>query len=527
MSSTEPRNNGRNSTLATVSRYAPVSILVLLISTYIVVFGTLTWQQQSNFGTFDYDMGIYDQGIWLLSRFEEAFLTVRGIHFFGHHVNFITLLIVPFYWLGADPHFLYIFQTIVMALGAVPVWLITLHLLGNRWIALAPAAAFLLYPSLGWINWWHFHPDALAITPLLFSWYFMLARRWALFAFCIALSLSAKEDVAIAVAAMGVIIAFSAVVNKYRFKKYFKEPEQTGNLASKATHTFNKTIYIGLGTALVGIAWWELCSKVLLPYFNGYSAGAFYASFFPGFGNTPFEVLSTIINNPSLLIEKISSDEHLTYYLEIFAPTGFLALLSPVTWIAAPQLLVNSISAHSYTHQFQYHYTSIVLTGIFLGSIHTIAWARKYCEWLKVILPVFLLLTSVYTHVQWSPSPLGKSFKSGVWAKPNEKHEVIRTALKLVPDNANVTATYYIVPHLTHRKKIYGFPNPFRVVYWGHDGTNGHDPGEVDHLVIDTQLTGSHRDLYEDLVGEDGPFEVILSSKNIELARRKNFLVSE
>jgi hypothetical protein len=26
-------------------------------------------------------------------------------------------------------------------------------------------AAFLLYPTLQWINWWHFHPDALIVAP--------------------------------------------------------------------------------------------------------------------------------------------------------------------------------------------------------------------------------------------------------------------------------------------------------------------------------------------------------------------------
>ena len=39
--------------------------------------------------------------------------------------------------------------------------------LGEGWLALPLAAAYLLYPSLEWINWWHFPPDALIITPLL------------------------------------------------------------------------------------------------------------------------------------------------------------------------------------------------------------------------------------------------------------------------------------------------------------------------------------------------------------------------
>ena len=74
---------------------APARVLVGMIAAYVAVFGTLTWQQQSNFGTFGFDMGIYDQGIWLVSRGRTPFVTVRGLNYFGHHVNLITLLLVP------------------------------------------------------------------------------------------------------------------------------------------------------------------------------------------------------------------------------------------------------------------------------------------------------------------------------------------------------------------------------------------------------------------------------------------------
>src|SRR5437773_8159112 len=101
---------------------APARVLVGMIAAYVAVFGSLTWAQQSNFGTFGFDMGIYDQGIWLVSRFKNPFDTVRGLNYFAHHVNIITLAFVPFYWLGAGPHFLYAVETLAMALGAVPIW---------------------------------------------------------------------------------------------------------------------------------------------------------------------------------------------------------------------------------------------------------------------------------------------------------------------------------------------------------------------------------------------------------------------
>ena len=82
---------------AALRRPEPRAVLMAMMAAYVLVFGTLTWRQQSNFGTFGFDMGIYDQAIWLLSRLKEPFVTVRGLNYFGHHVNPVTVLFVPFY----------------------------------------------------------------------------------------------------------------------------------------------------------------------------------------------------------------------------------------------------------------------------------------------------------------------------------------------------------------------------------------------------------------------------------------------
>ena len=152
-------------------------------------------------------MGIFDQGIWLLSRFKDPFVTIRGLEYFGNHVNVTTVLLVPFYWLGAGPLFLSELQTVALALGAVPVWLIARDRLRSAWAALAIAVAYLLYPSIEWVNWWHFHPDALAVTPLLFAYWFAGRGRWKAYAVAVALVLFAKEDAAMVVVVLGLLVA--------------------------------------------------------------------------------------------------------------------------------------------------------------------------------------------------------------------------------------------------------------------------------------------------------------------------------
>ena len=500
-------------------QFAPQFVLASVIGAYIVVFGVLTWNQQSNFGTFGFDMGIYDQGIWLLSRFEDPFITVRGLPYFGHHANFITLLFVPFYWLGAGPRFLYLAETVMLAAGAIPLWLIGRHLLKNAWIALLPATAYLLYPSLQWINWWHFHPDALIITPLLFAWWFARIESWRLFAVAIILALLAKEDAAIAVAVMGVLITIRAYFSDN--KKLKAEPGHKHRIVHVLSYARSKSgFFAGLSTITAGIGWWIICTKLIIPYMND-GVGPFYSQLFPGFGNSPLEVLKTIITNPSSLIAAVTTSEHMVYYTKLFSPTVFLSLFSPATLIAAPQLLINSISAHGYTHDIRYHYNAVVIVGIFLGTVETIAWVGKRWMVVKLVLPIVVLITAVVANIHWSPSPLGDAYNTGIWAQPQEKHRALRAALDLIPADAAVTASYYIVPHLTHRKLIYEFPNPFRVANWGIAGENGGNPDDVDYLVIDIRHTGNDTELYERLISETGPYQLIFSDDNIHVAKRK------
>ncbi|MEY2471668.1 MAG: hypothetical protein QOK28_997, partial [Actinomycetota bacterium] len=297
----------------------PLFVLGFMIAVYVVVFGTLTWRQQSNFGTFGFDMGIYDQGIWLVSHFKEPFVTVRGLNYFGHHVNLITLLFVPAYWLGAGPHFLYVVETLAMAAGAIPIWLLTRDKT-DAWTALVPAGAYLLYPSLEWINWWHFHPDALIITPLLFAWWCASRQNWRGFMIAVAAALLAKEDAALAVFVMGIVL----VVRGER--KW------------------------GLRTLAAGVLWFLVATQLIIPIANG-GKEAFYEELFPGYGHSMKEILWTLVRHPSRTYRFAVLTDRLKYYRQLLYPVAGLGLAAPlVLLIGGPQLLVNVVSAHQPTH---------------------------------------------------------------------------------------------------------------------------------------------------------------------------------
>jgi uncharacterized membrane protein len=475
-----------------VLRRAPILLLVLMIAVYVALFGTLTWRQHANYGTFGFDMGIHDQGIWLTSRFEDPFVTVRGMNYYGHHVNLISILYVPFYWLGGGPELLSITQAMALALGAVPLWLLTRRRTGSGWIALVPAAAWLLHPSVEWIAWWHWHPEAMAITPLLFAWWFAVERRWVWFTAMVVLALSAKEDVALAVAAMGVVLLMPRVVRARR---------------------------PGVLVALGGVAWFALCTRVVIPAILG--ATPFYErTLFPEFGDSIGSVAWGIVSNPGKVLSTVFEGSRIEYYTQLLAPFGFLSLLGlPVLLIAGPQVLVNVLSSLPGTYDIRFQYSSMVIVGVALAGVEALGRMARH-RTLLLAATALMAVGAVAANVAWSPSPMGRSYDTGVWSPRVPKHDAFDTAIEHVPADAGVSATYFLVPHLTHRREVYEWPNPWVLGNWGQSGETRPDPDTIDYIVIDRALD-QEGVLFEQLTGPDGDYEIVFDESSVVVAKRR------
>jgi uncharacterized membrane protein len=469
----------------------PLRVTVGLVAAYVYVFGTLTWRQQTHFATFGFDMGIYDQGIWLLSRFQEPFVTVRGLNYFGHHLNPVTLLFVPAYWLGAGPHFLYAVETIWIAAGAIPVYLLARDRLGEPWFGTALAGCYLLYPSLEWMNWWHFHPDTLAITPLLFAWWFATVGRWRGFWIAVVFALAAKEDAALAVFVLGLVVAW-----RYRRRT-------------------------GLVAAGIGAAWFVMATRFAIPRANG-GLAPLYADLFPGYGDSVFEIMRNMVLHPDRLWRSATSTGPtgaVSYYWKLLAPVAMLPLLGlPLLLVAAPQALVNVVSGHSPTHDIRYHYSAIVAAGVFLATIEGIRLFRPGV--VRAFVVGAVVASSVAANMVWSPSPLSAMYDSGIWARePSATQAAKEAAVSLVPADAGVSATYYFVPHLTHRRHVFEWPNPWVVTNWGVPGSDPPRPRDADYLVLDRTVLGTSEDLFDELTSRT--FRIIFERDGIVVARRR------
>ena len=84
----------------------------------------------------------------------------------------------------------------------------------------------------------------------------------------------------------------------------------------------------------------------------------------------------------------------------------------------------------------------------------------------------------------------------------------------------SVAATYNFVPHLTHRRNIYTFPNPWQPSNWGVRGEGQHDPDTVDWLIIDRTTLGADLSVLLDGILATGDWEIQSTSDDVLIARR-------
>jgi hypothetical protein len=128
------------------------------------------------------------------------------------------------------------------------------------------------------------------------------------------------------------------------------------------------------------------------------------------------------------------------------------------------------------------------------------------------------------SNVAWSPSPLNNQlYHSGIWElTSNAETRTIDQMVHMVPPTAAVSATYDIVPHLSHRDQIYTWPNPWIRSYYGTSDTEpAESPRGINYLVLNiSSLPQSTLVELKLLTRPGGPFHVILQSNQALLARR-------
>src|SRR3954469_13547543 len=99
-------------------------MVVIVVVAFALGYAAYGLLRHWHFDSGAYDLGIFDQVVWHLSRFEIPASTVRGYsNILGDHFSPILALLAPLYWIAPGPETLIVAQAVLLALSIVPVFI--------------------------------------------------------------------------------------------------------------------------------------------------------------------------------------------------------------------------------------------------------------------------------------------------------------------------------------------------------------------------------------------------------------------
>jgi uncharacterized membrane protein len=441
------------------------------------------------FGIYTFDFGIFDQGLWLLSRFEDPFVTLRGLNLFADHSSYVMVLLTPIYWVWADPRVLLVLTVVAIAVSGPLLYAIGRRVGLRPALAAAISLAFLVHPAVRWQTWDNFHPEVLVLPLLLGALVWVLDERpwWAVG--LVSLALLTKEDAALVVVPFGLWVAW-------------RTREHTA----------------GLAMAGLGVAAFTLNFLVLLPFFSP-TGDVLYTGRYSDYGSSAFGIIGGVATNPGSVLGDATRSEALTYLRDMVltAPTS---LASPIVLaLGVPITLANILSTHIYQIDIRYHYTVYLLAVTGIAAVYGARWLQdRAARGLGYAAIVVVVAVAAFAGLGPGPS-------RGAWGGIEDAGAIGAALDRIGPDDV-VSANSTLAVHLAHRQVVYRFPNPFRELDYGTPSIPYDPPAaDVEWIVLDpvrmANFTYATETLEELLAQRGMQWETVISTEEVLLLHRR------
>ncbi|MCH7688845.1 MAG: DUF2079 domain-containing protein, partial [Planctomycetes bacterium] len=464
--SSRPSEGERSTELSVQASRTPVTVW-LFVGLYAVVFITMNWQLYEGLQVPHGDSAMYEEHLWNVTHGKGFRSYLDGGLFLGEHLQLIHLLLIPLHFLWPSHLLLEVCESLALAAGAVPVYRMARRHCGSHQTAVWLAAAYLLYFPMQFldiaIDLKTFRPISFGVPFMLFALDQMELRRYRSMLVFLVLALSAKEDYAVIIAMLGIWMAVFPP----------KENEQ----AIPGTPSRKSVRLLGAGLAVFGVVYLLVVIKLAIPWFR--EGDVHYAQYFGELGNTPGDILRSVMTQPELVFGKLFSHRSLIYVLLLLVPVGMVPLFSPGRLaVAAPLFGVLCLMELSPNPVPWHHFHAPLIPIIFwsaacgLGNLGTVTKRIS-----RRAVTRFACSCALATGIVYGFSPLSLTFwDSGStkhWKKlyvPGERAKLFPKVFALIPSDARVASTDFIHPRFTHHQRSYDYSDYLRAVNDGKPG---------------------------------------------------------
>jgi uncharacterized membrane protein len=455
---------------------------------FFVRFALLSVQVQDAFGAPGFDMGIFDQGTWLLSRFHAPFVTVMGRDLFGDHTSFVLLLAVPLYWIWPEAQTLIVLQVFLLAAAAVPIYVVALRRLRRVDLATGLTVAYLLNPALqrGSLEAaGPFHPESFLVLFIAVALFAAIQWHPRLLVASVIGCLLVKEDAAL------LVVPLAAWVFWRRDRK------------------------LAVKLAVGAVAYAVLAREVVIRQLLGTTS--FYSDRIP-FGGARGLLAAPFVHTAKF-VSYVKSGYRPFYMWQMGASFGWAFLIAPeIAAIGILTLAENTLSTFPYMQQIEYHYSLALVPVLAMGTVYAVS--RVAHPRTRMVVTTYVVAVSFIACWLWGLAPFSR-YPTYPHSDPNGPVvAAANQALKAVPPNAVISVAYPYLSHLDHRVYCYQWPTPFRATYWylyTQEGKTLPVASKVQYLVIPTDRTGLDATVFDKIATQ---FHLVAEGGGVSVYQR-------
>lgn len=396
--------------------------------------------------TGNFDLGVYVNTLW--NSLHGSFLKtefVRGGYHIYAHFDPILILFSPVMLFNPSPENALLTQTIWLALGVFPIYLITMHHLNKNWIAIALCITYLLYPGIHGMSMYEFHSLALAGPFLLWSLYFIETKRLKLYFVSLILLLLTREDLSFIMFFVGFYIFYD--------KKYLR---------------------LGITTMILCIIYFVTVKSTIMTADDSYSYDYYFSKIRLEDKSLAYSMLVTLFTNPMHLVRQVLAEHKVLYVLQLLVPLAFLPLLGgkrlfTCLYGIAITFLVSRKAVCSIAYQyptFLYPFFFAMVPAV-LSNIEEFTLVKKFnihSNRLVAALAIAILASTVCVSYNFGVFHENTAFRAGhskferiPTEKKQKRYKVVKKLQTMVPDESSVSATLFIGTHFAIRDSIFQF----------------------------------------------------------------------
>lgn len=400
-----------------------------LAAAYFFVYSTLAVLRHQSYHSFGFDLGLFDQIFWnttqgrlLESTMSQALPVTHSL--LADHFSPILLLLAPMYFAAPHPETLLVMQTLALALGAWPVYLLAKLKLSAGY-ALLWVVVYLLFVPLAYINLFDFHEVAFSVAPLGFALYFLERGRRGWFLVSLLVTFLVKEEMGLVGAGFGAY----ALLGKRDWK-------------------------LGLGVLAGSLLAFVALVQIAIPFFAGGRSYPYIAERYAQVGGSPGGVLKTLVTDPMRIGRALLQPKKVYFVVALFGSTlGLSVLAGWAGLLLLPTLGYLLLSEYQPQFSFTSQYSAPLIPLVAGTAI--LALARLPESTRRPVMAAVVASSLIFTWA-FGDMPFSRKFDPSLYTTQPRYASFVRELARIPPD-ARVSAENGFPSHLAERRYIYDY----------------------------------------------------------------------